>query len=63
MNFKALKIFSVSYLNLHFVVFSLLVKKKREKYGEIRISVLKKSLKIDAFRAESIDFFNRESVF
>jgi hypothetical protein len=35
-----LKKFSVSCLNLDFVAFSLLVKKTREKYGEI--SVLKK---------------------
>jgi hypothetical protein len=36
-NFEALKIFSVSWLNLEFVAFSMLVKKTHEKYGEIRL--------------------------
>jgi hypothetical protein len=39
-NFNALKIFSVSSLNMDFVAFSLLVKKMREKYGEIRLKAL-----------------------
>ncbi len=37
LNFKALKICSISWLNLDFVAFSLLVKKLREQYGEIRL--------------------------
>ncbi len=37
MNLNALKIFSISCLNLDFVAFELLMKKKCEKYGEIRL--------------------------
>jgi hypothetical protein len=37
LNFKVLKIFSVSWLNLDFVVFSMLVKKTCEKYSQIRL--------------------------
>ncbi len=69
MNFKALKVFSVSWLNLDFVALSLLVK-KREQYGKIRLKAFheKNAWNTDAFSAESISlsalkasiFFNRD---
>ncbi len=60
MNFKALKIFSVSWLNLDFVAFLLLVKKTHEKYGKIRLKAFHfQCRKCFTLRAESINFFNR----